>query len=159
MNCGGGGGVISTPKYENGPLEKIRTVLSPYVLGLVYTIRVTRYPHHFFLTLVWRRRERDGTRASESHWSRSVFRTPCHSGARKVFHLAPPFGQKEARNEHSELGSLFTIRVTRRSRPVSTYGDNTVFLIFPFSKTYPKFKTIGGVRQFFSWILEGRFNP
>ena len=36
------------------------------------------------------------------------------------FHLAPPFGQKEARNEHSELGSLFTIRVTRRSRPAST---------------------------------------
>ena len=108
----------------------IITVLSPYVLGLVYTIRVTRYPHHFFLTLVWRRRERDGTRASESHWSRSVFRTPCHSGARKAFHLAPPFGQKEARNEHSELGSLFTIRVTRRSRPVSTYGDNTVSSIF-----------------------------
>ena len=104
------------------------TVLSPYVLSLVYTIRVTRYPHHFFLTLVWRRRERDGTRASESHWSRSVFRTPCHSGARKAFHLAPPFGQKEARNEHSELGSLFTIRVTRRSRPVSTYGDNTVLI-------------------------------
>ena len=114
--------------FLNGILFDGITVLSPYVLGLVYTIRVTRYPHHFFLTLVWRRRERDGTRASESHWSRSVFRTPCHSGARKAFHLAPPFGQKEARNEHSELGSLFTIRVTRRSRPVSTYGDNTVYI-------------------------------
>ena len=70
------------------------TVLSPYVLGLVYTIRVTRYPHHFWLTLVWRRWERDGTRASDSHWkrartvrdrrrvnvlSRSVFRAPWHS--------------------------------------------------------------------------------
>ena len=46
-----------------------------------------------------------------------------------------PFGQKEARNEHSELGSLFTIRVTRRSRPVSTYGDNTVY-VFYYQKTF-----------------------
>ena len=35
------------------------------------------------------------------------------------------------------LGSLFTIRVTRRSRPVSTYGDNTVI-----EKNYSRFEKI-----------------
>ena len=34
-------------------------------LGLVYTPEAWHYPHHFWLTLVLRRRERDGTRASQ----------------------------------------------------------------------------------------------
>ena len=40
------------------------------------------------------------------------------------------------RSEKRTLGirSLFTIRVTRRSRPASTYGDNTVLLYFSTSK-------------------------
>ena len=44
------------------------------------------------------------TRAVPSYLT--VEQSRCYLSARacKAFHLAPPFGQKEARNEHSELG-------------------------------------------------------
>ena len=59
-------------------------------LGLVYTIRTFRYPHHFCLTLVRRRRARDGKRASEGTESE---RGQYEIDDALIFCLAPSFGR------------------------------------------------------------------
>ena len=86
-----------------------------------------------------RRWERDGTKASERHWKRArtvrdrrrvdvlsrlrlsdaTHSLLCVRARRKAFHLAPPFGQKEARNEYSELGLRSWYGPNTRSWPAS----------------------------------------
>ena len=73
-----------------------------------------------------------GDRRRDDVLSRSVFRMPdnsvlCVRGRRtgKAFHLAPPFGQKEARNEHWELGLCSAIQAQRRA---AQWGKVTKFV-------------------------------
>ena len=56
----------------------------------MYTIRTFRYPHHFYLTRVRRRRERDGTRVSEGTESE---RGQYETRDALIFCLAPSFGR------------------------------------------------------------------
>ena len=81
------------------------TVLSPYVLGLVYTIRgYSLSPPLFSHSCLAKARARWKRERAKATGPRSVFSdavvTPAH--AKRSISL-PPFGQKEARNEHSGI--------------------------------------------------------
>ena len=66
------------------------SIYDRFGLGLVYTIRTFRYLHHFCLTLVRRRRARDGKKASEGTQSE---REQYEIDDALIFCLAPFFGR------------------------------------------------------------------
>ena len=92
------------------------TVLSPYVLGLVYTIRVTRYPHHFFSLLSGEgesemERERAKATGLAPSYGRRV--TPAHANVPSRSPLRPE------RSEKRTLGIRVAVHYTGYS-PVPT---------------------------------------